>query len=285
MDKSADSATMGHPSQAEKATTFASLHVPGRAFVMPNPWDIGSTKMLTALGFQALGTTSAGFAFSLGQNDGDVQRQTMLEHSASLVAATHLPVSADLENGYGHAPEFVAQTIELAHQTGLVGASIEDATGDQSDPIYSIEAAAERIRAAAEKVRGLSTAFTLCARAENFLHQREDLPDTIARLQAFQEAGADILYAPGLRSLEDIRTVVNAVDKPVNVIAGSVSQLTLTDFCSAGVARISLGSAMARASYGAMIDAAKAMADKGDFSFSARAPGFRVIEGLLNHDR
>src|SRR3954451_10568117 len=194
-------------------TTFLDLHIPGTPLLMPNPWDAGSAKLLASLGFEALATTSSGFAATLGRLDGGVTRDEALSHAARIVAATDLPVNADLENGFADEPAGVAETVRLAVETGLAGCSIEDYSGRDDDPIYPLERAAERVAAAAEAAGGR---LVLTARGENYLHGRRDLDDTIARLQAFQEAGADVLYAPGLRTIEDIRAVLSAVERPVN---------------------------------------------------------------------
>ena len=249
---------------------------------MPTPWDVGSTVMMSNLGFRALATTSAGYAYSIGRLDGDVGRSAMLTHAAQLVAATDLPVSADLENGWDHAPDAVADTIRLAWDAGLVGGSIEDATGEPDAPIYDLGVACERVRAAAEAARALPGRFMLCARAENFLFGRPDLKDTIARLQGYQDAGADLLYAPGLRSLDDVRAIVSATDRPLNVLANT--HLSVNDLASAGVARISQGSAMARAAYGAMIAASNEMQRDGSFAFIRQSPGFTDLNKLVDPD-
>ncbi|HLJ63723.1 MAG TPA: isocitrate lyase/phosphoenolpyruvate mutase family protein, partial [Stellaceae bacterium] len=199
------------PDQAEKARRFRALHERHQAFVIPNPWDRGTARLLTSLGFEALATTSAGFAFSLGRRDGAVNREEVLAHCRVIVDATALPVSADLENGFGNAPATVAETIRLAAATGLVGGSIEDATGEATSPLYDFAFAVERVKAAVAAARSLPFPFTLTARAENFLHGRLDLDDTIRRLRAFSEAGADVLYAPGLPSLEAVAQVCAAV--------------------------------------------------------------------------
>lgn len=229
--------------QSEKGAAFAALHVRTGAFIIPNPWDIGTARLLAHLGFEALATTSAGYAFSMGRRDGTIGRDETLAHVTALVSATHLPVSADLENGFGDAPETVAETIKLAAATGLVGGSIEDVTGRTGSPLYEIGHAAERIRAAAEVARKLPFRFTLTARAENYLVGRPDLHDTIKRLQAYQEAGADVLYAPGLKTKDDIAAVVGSVDCPVNVIMGLQGvQLSAATLSALGVKRISVGS-------------------------------------------
>jgi 2-methylisocitrate lyase-like PEP mutase family enzyme len=271
-------------SQGSRATAFKSLHEHAGLFVIPNPWDAGSAKMLAALGFKALATTSAGLAFSLGKPDGGVVgRDEVLEHARAITAATSLPVSADLENGYGDDPQTCAETILLAAKAGLVGGSIEDATGRSGDPIYPLVEAVERIKAAVKAVRSLPFPFTLTARAENFLHERNDLKDTIRRLEAYAEAGADVLYAPGLKTKEEIDAVVRAVaPRPVNVIAGLTgSTLTIDDLAALGVKRVSVGSALARAAYGAFFNAAKEIHQKGSFGFIAGAIPFAEINALF----
>jgi 2-methylisocitrate lyase-like PEP mutase family enzyme len=253
--------------QSEKAAIFRALHERERAFVIPNPWDIGSAKMLEALGFEALATTSWGFAYSIGKDDGAVDRDAMLAHAAQLAAATDLPVSADLENGYADDPDGVAETVRLAAAAGLAGCSIEDLPlGREGEP-YDIAFAAERVRAAAQAARALPFSFVLTARAENFIAGRPDLADTITRLQAYAQAGADVLYAPGLRSEEEIRAVVHAVDRPVNVLVGlSGMTLTLDDLSRIGVRRVSVGSGLARVAYNAAQGVAQAMNGHGDFA-------------------
>lgn len=258
--------------QAEKAQRFRTLHQRAGAFLLPNPFDVGTARLLAQLGFEALATTSAGYAFSRGLMDGAVGRDAMMAHVAEIAKATDLPVSGDLENGYGHAPEVAAETIRMAAEHGLVGGSIEDASGDTSAPIYEMAHAAERIRAAAETARSLPFPFTLCARAENYLHGRPDLENTIERLQAYQDAGADVLYAPGLTTSEEISTVVHAVDRPVNVLVGMPGlALNLEQLSALGVRRLSTGSALARAALGAFLRAAHEMTDHGTFSFVAEA--------------
>ncbi len=233
--------------------------------------------MLAQLGFEALATTSAGYAFSRGTVDGAVGREAMMAHVADMVAATELPVSADLENGFGDSADVVAETISMGAAHGLSGGSIEDATGDDGDPIYPLEQARERIQAAAEAARALPFTFTLTARAENFLHGRPDLKDTITRLQAYQEAGADVLYAPGLMSKEDIAAVVRSVDRPVNVLAGMPAmRLSIAELSAIGVKRISTGSALARAALGGFLLSAKEMAIHGTFGF---------VEGAVANSR
>lgn len=267
--------------QRLKAEAFHALHFRDLPLIVPNPWDVGGAKLLATLGFEALATTSAGLAFSLGRRDGarKVEREEALRHAQALVAATDLPVSADLENGFGDAPEVCARTIELAAGVGLVGASIEDATGEPAAPIYPFELAVERVRAAVAAARRLPHRFMLTARAENLLHGRDELADTIRRLQAFAEVGADVVYAPGLRSLDDIRSVVHAVaPTPVNVVMGlSGASWTVEQLGQAGVRRISVGSALARAAYGAFLRAAREIRTQGTFSFAADAVPFRTL--------
>jgi len=273
---------MPHQAQIHKGTAFRALHQRPEAFIIPNPWDIGSARLLAYLGFEALATTSAGHAFSLGQQDGTIDREQVLQHVETLVAATDLPVSADLENGFGDAPETVAETIRLAAATGLVGGSIEDATGHADAPIYDIGLATERIRAAAEAAHALPYPFTLTARCENFLHGRPDLADTIRRLQAYQEAGADVLFAPGLKTPEDISAVVRAVDRPVNVVMGLQGMLmTRAELSELGVKRISVGGALARAAYGALLRAGREMRETGSFEFANEAVSFKDISAIF----
>jgi len=259
-------------SQAEKAVTFQSLHHQRQIFVVGNPWDAGSARILTSIGYKALSTTSAGLAFSLGRKDGTaaVSRAEALSNAKSIVEATNLPVAADLENGYGHKPEDAAETIRLAAEAGLVGGSIEDATGDESKPIYDFHHALERVAAAAEAAKSLSFPFVFVARAENYLHGRPDLDDTIRRLQAFEKAGAEVLYAPGLTRPEDIRTVCSSVTKPVNVLMGlkGAPRLTVQQLGELGVRRISVGSGFSRAALTAFLHAAREVIEDGTFSFA-----------------
>jgi len=268
--------------QAEKGKTFRALHQRDRAFIIPNPWDAGTARLLQSLGFEALATTSAGFAFSIGKPDGTVDRDTMLAHAADLVAATDLPVSADLENGYGNDPAHVAETIRLAANAGLAGCSIEDVTPDRGHGPYELALSTERIRAAAEVARSLPFPFTLTARAENYIIGRPDLRDTIARLQAFQEAGADVLFAPGLKSKEDIAAVVRSVDRPVNVIMGLQGvQLSLAELSEIGVKRVSVGSALSRAALGAFLRAAREMQTHGTFTFAEDAANYADMNKMF----
>ncbi len=260
------------PTQAEKGKTFRALHERDRAFIIPNPWDVGSARLLQSLRFEALATTSAGFAFSIGKADGAVGRDAMIEHSAAMVAAVDLPVSADLENGYGDDPGEVAETVRLAVGVGLAGCSIEDVAARAEHAPYELAVAAERVRAAAEVAHALPFPFTLTARAENYIVGRPDLRDTIARLQAYQEAGADVLFAPGLKTKDDIRAVVRSVDRPLNVIMGLQGvQLSLADLSQMGVRRVSVGSALARAALAAFLAAAQEMQTRGTFMFAEGA--------------
>ncbi|MGA9853760.1 MAG: isocitrate lyase/phosphoenolpyruvate mutase family protein [Gammaproteobacteria bacterium] len=256
--------------QTEKGDAFRKLHARKDAFIIPNPWDAGTARMLAYLGFEALATTSAGYAFSVGQLDGSIGRERMLVHVAQIAASTPLPVSADLENGYGDDPESVAVTVKQAGDAGAVGCSIEDATGRPQCPLYELAHAVDRIRAASEAARSLPFAFTLTARAENYLVGKPDIKDTIKRLQAYQEAGADVLYAPGLSSRDDIAELLGAVERPVNVLVGfSGMRLALGDLSDLGVKRISTGSTLTRTALGAFVRAAREMREHGSFAFSS----------------
>ncbi len=242
--------------QFEKAQRFRAMHE-GPLFVIPNPWDAGTARLLAGLGFGTLTTTSAGLAYTLGRQDMSVSREEALKNAADIVAAVDLPVAADLENGYGDAPEDAAMTITRAAEVGLVGGSIEDATGRSAEPIYGFEHAVERVAAAVEAARALPFPFTFVARAENFLHGRADLDDTIRRLVAVEKAGADVLFAPGLPNLEAIRTVCASVSRPVNVVLGARhTPYTLDQLAEAGVRRVSTGSSFARAALTGLRDAA-----------------------------
>jgi 2-methylisocitrate lyase-like PEP mutase family enzyme len=269
---------MKQKTQSEKGEIFRALHQRASAFIIPNPWDIGSARMLAHLGFEALATTSAGAAFSIGRPDYGVSREAMIGHVSLLASATELPLSADLENGFSDAPEGAAETIRMAAAAGAVGGSIEDATGRPEQPLYEQGLAVERVRAAAESARGLGFPFTLTARAENYLHGRRDLKDTIARLQAYQEAGADVLYAPGLTSKEEIATLVRSVDRPVNILTGIAGiGLNLADLEAIGVKRVSVGGALARVAYGSLLRAAREMREEGTFGFVETAADTREI--------
>ncbi len=274
------------PTQAEKAAAFQALHQRAEAFVIANPWDAGTARILTGLGFSALSTTSAGLAFTLGRRDGTaaVSREEALANAKSIVEATHLPVAADLENGYGHAPEAAAETIRLAAAAGLVGGSIEDATGDEAHPIYDFNQAVERIAAAVAAARALPFPFMLVARAENYLHGRPDLDDTIRRLQAFEAAGAEVLYAPGLIRAEDIRKVCASVRKPVNVLMGikGAPPLSVVQLGALGVRRVSLGSGFSRAALTAFVHAAREVRDDGTFTFTEETFYMSELANLFN---
>jgi 2-methylisocitrate lyase-like PEP mutase family enzyme len=268
--------------QAEKARVFRALHERKEAFIIPNPWDAGTARLLAHLGFEALATTSMGYAFSLGRRDGTLNREEALAGAAVIVSATDLPVSADLENGFGDAPEDAAETIRLAAAAGLVGGSIEDATGRADNPIYGLEESVERVRAAAAAARALPFPFILTARAENYLHGRADLADTISRLQAYQDAGADVLYAPGLATSGDIATVVASVDRPINVVMGLQGvQLSLAELSAIGVRRVSVGSALCRTALGALQRAAREMRESGSFGFAKEAASSRELSNIF----
>jgi 2-methylisocitrate lyase-like PEP mutase family enzyme len=268
-------------SQADKARTFRALHESGEGFIIPNPWDAGTAHLLARMGFKALATTSAGLAFSLGRPDNAISRDDVLAHLRSL-STIDLPVSADLENGFGDDPKEVAQTIRLAAEAGIVGGSIEDATNRADDPIYGRELAVERIRAAVEAARAQPFPFTLTARAENHLHGRNDLADTIARLQAYQEAGADVLYAPGLVTREDISTVLREIDRPLNVLMGlGAVTLDAKTLFGLGVRRISVGGSLARAAMGAFLRAANEMREHGTFTYASTAVSHREINAMF----
>ena len=269
--------------QADKAIAFRKLHAEPGTFIIPNPWDIGTARLLARLGFQALATTSAGYAFSIGKQDTKVGRDDMIGHVGAIASATVLPVSADLENGYGDDPNTVAETIRLAAAAGVVGGSIEDSTARPDTPIYEHELAAERIRAAAEAARSLPFPFTLTGRAENYLWGCPDLEDTITRLQAYQEAGADVLYAPGLRTKDEIKAVISSVDRPVNVLMGLQGVLlSLEELSELGAKRISVGGALARTALGAFLRAAREMKEQGTFTFAETAVSYREISAMFD---
>jgi 2-methylisocitrate lyase-like PEP mutase family enzyme len=267
-------------SQADKARQFLTLHKPGEPLLLPNPWDLGSARILAFLGFQALATTSAGAAMSLGKADGGLTRGEALEHARTIVASTDLPVSADLEQGFADAPGEVARTVTLAMETGLAGCSIEDYSGSPDSGLYDIGLARERIAAAVAAAHIGEVPFVLTARAENHIRGNPDLTDTIARLQAYQEAGADVLYAPGLTALEDIRQVVSSVDRPVNVLA-LPGLPPVAELAAAGVARISVGSGFFAAAYGTLAEAGIELRDRGTYGYiggpgqAAAAAAFR----------
>lgn len=257
-------------SQAEKATAFLELHRPGQPLLLPNPWDAGTAKVLAALGFSALATTSAGFAGTKGRLDGNVTREEALAHGREIVDAVDLPVSADLENCFADDPDGVAATIRGAVDAGLAGGSVEDYTTRADDPIYERDLAIERVRAAADAAHSGPVHFVLTARCENHLRGVIDLDDTIGRLQAYQEAGADVLYAPGLTSADDLRTLVGAVDRPVNVLAMPGAP-TVAELGDLGVARVSVGSAFAMVAIGALVEAGLELLERGTYDFWAKA--------------
>jgi 2-methylisocitrate lyase-like PEP mutase family enzyme len=254
--------------QIEKSAAFRALHEQPRAFVIANAWDAGSAQLLAGLGFPAIATSSAASANSLGRRDGKITRDEAIAHARALVEAVDVPVSADLENGFGHAPDHVAETIRLAAQTGLAGGSIEDHSGDPTRPIYDFEQAVERVAAAVAAARASSVPFTLTARCENFLHGHPDLDDTIQRLQAFEKAGADVLFAPGLPDLKAVRTVCSSLSKPVNFMVGIPGRsFSVAELQDAGVRRISLATSMHRAAMSGMYHAAMEIKEKGTFEF------------------
>jgi 2-methylisocitrate lyase-like PEP mutase family enzyme len=262
----------------DKGKVFRGLHA--STFVIPNPWDIGTARLLSSLGFKALATTSASYAFSRGLPDGGVSFEAMIHHCRELSAATHLPVSADLEKGKGDSATSAAETIFAAEAAGLSGCSIEDFSGDEAKPIYEFSHAVERVAAAAEAARSLKRDFVFTARAENFLHGRNDLDDTIKRLQAFEEAGADVLYAPGITDIASVRTICSAVDKPVNVLA--VPEFTVAALADAGAKRISLGSKLTNVAFGAVERAAGEILRDGSFNFANEAMPFARLQKMFS---
>lgn len=267
---------------AETIAKFRALHERPGLFVIPNPWDIGSARLLADAGFEALATTSAGFAWTRGKPDGGITRDEMLNHCAEIVAATPLPVNADLENCYADDPAGVAHTIRLAAATGLAGASIEDASGDETKPIYDFDLAVERVGAGVAANRAQPVPMLITARAENFLHGRKDLADTIKRLQAFAEAGADVLYAPGLSNLDDMRTVISSVTRPVNIVMGGWSpDITLAQLESIGAKRISVGGGLARSAYGQLLRDITLIKDAGSFTYVKSAATAPQLNGAF----
>jgi 2-methylisocitrate lyase-like PEP mutase family enzyme len=267
----------------DKGETFRALHEAPGAFVIPNPWDIGTAKLFASFGFKALATTSAGFAFSRGLPDGGVGFEAMVAHCKEMAGAAELPVSADLEKGKGDSPESAAETIFAAEAAGLAGCSIEDHTGNPDQPIYDFSLAVERVTAAVEAARSLKRDFVFTARAENFLWSRQDLDDTLKRLQAFERAGADVLYAPGIADLDMVRTIRSSVSKPVNVLV--VPGFTVASLAEAGVKRISLGSKLTTFAFGMLEKAAREMLDKGSFDFSRDAMPFAKLQGMFSKSR
>lgn len=267
--------------QYRRAIAFQKLHE-GPTFVLPNPWDAGTARMLAQLGFAALATTSGGLAFAMGRRDGAnlVSRDETLANVRAIAEATDLPVAADLESGFGATPAEVAETIRLAAEAGAVGGSVEDATGDPAAPVLALDDAVRRVAAAVAAARALPFPFMVAARAENFLYGRPDLDDTIRRLLAYQEAGADVLYAPGLPSLDAVRAVCAAVDRPVNVLAGGSAEVTVAALADCGVRRVSVGSALARVALSAMVDAAKEVHDDGSFHRTSQARSYAQVNAL-----
>jgi 2-methylisocitrate lyase-like PEP mutase family enzyme len=268
--------------QSDRAARFRALHEGPRAFLIPNPWDAGSARILAALGFPALATSSGASAGVLGRRDGQVTREEALAHARAIVTATDLPVSADLEKGFGDAPAAAAETIRLAASVGLVGGSIEDATGDPARPLYDLGQATERVAAAVQAARALSFPFTLTARTESFLRGNPSLDDTIRRLQAFEKAGADVLMAPGLPDLDAVRAVCAAVSRPVNFMAGIKGKsFTVAELEAAGVRRISLATSLYRLAMTALVDAAREVQDRGTFGYLDRSLGTPDVNAFM----
>ncbi|MEE9381466.1 MAG: isocitrate lyase/phosphoenolpyruvate mutase family protein [Hyphomonadaceae bacterium] len=269
-------------SQADKVTTLRALHQPGKAFIIPNPWDEGSARMLEGLGFSALATTSSGFAMTLGRRDYGITREEAISHAARVASAVDIPVSADLENGFGSTPEDAGETIRLAAQTELAGGSIEDSTGDPGNPIMDMGLAVERIDAAVKAAKSSPNGFVLTARAEAFLYGDADLDEVISRLQAFEKAGADVLFAPGLPDMDAVRAVCKAVSKPVNVIViGGLRKHSVAEFSEAGAARLSIGGALAANAYGTLADAATMLSDGSFDSLSSNPAAAKAVSEFL----
>ena len=276
--------TTPRPSVADKRRTFRQLHQAG-CFALPNPWDIGSARMLQGLGFAALASTSSGFAWSQGHPDNGIRLDMALAHLAELVAATDVPINADFENGFGIDPAGVAESVQLAVETGVAGLSIEDSTGDAARPLFTVEVAVARLRAARNAIDRAGGDTLLVGRAECYLVGRPDLDETIARLQAYANAGADVLYAPGIRTPEQISAVVAAVaPKPVNLLVGSVSDLTMADIAALGVRRVSVGGALARAAWGGLLRAARQLAEQGRFDGFADAASGQALNAFFTQD-
>jgi 2-methylisocitrate lyase-like PEP mutase family enzyme len=271
--------------QKEKAEKFKALHEREGAFIIPNPWDIGSARILAGLGFEALATTSAGFANSIGRADGEITRDEAIEHCRAICASTDLPVSADLENCFADDPAKAAETILAGAEAGLVGGSIEDYSGNGTDTIYEFELAVERVHAAAEAAHSLDFPFMLTARVENLLHGSNDIDDTIRRLQAYEAAGADVLYAPGLKTIDEVRLVTGAVTRPVNVLGTFIKGVTVSQLAEAGAKRISVGASLSRAAITAMLSAGVEMRDHGRFGWTQNLASMAKVEKLLAGSR
>ena len=271
--------------QAEKAAAFRALHERPGAFIIPNPWEAGTAKLLAGLGFEALATTSLGLANMLGCADSKLTRAEVIANCRVIAEATDLPVNADLENCFAHEPEAASETIRLAAEAGIVGGSIEDFTGDPANPIYDFDLAVARVRAAAGIAHALPVPFLLTARAENLIHERTDMADTIRRLQAYEAAGADVLYAPGLRNLDEVRQVVRAVNRPVNVVTGWLDpDITLAQLGEAGAKRVSVGGALSRRALATFVNAARAMQEHGSFAWMRDMIRVAELRKLFNPD-
>lgn len=269
--------------QADKAAAFRALHERPGAFIIPNPWDAGTAKLLVALGFEALATTSLGLANMLGRPDSRVTRAEVVDNCRMIAQATDLPVNVDLENGFAHEPALAAEAIRLAAGAGAVGGSIEDYTGDPANPIYEFDLAVARVHAAAQVARSLPVPFLLTARAENLIHGKNDMADTVRRLQAYETAGADVLYAPGLRNLNDVREVVRAVTRPVNVVTGWLDpDITLVQLGAAGAKRISVGGALSRLALATFVKAAQTMREQGSFAWMREMTGITELRNMLS---
>lgn len=263
-------------------SAFRALHEPPNVFVIPNPWDIGSARILEGLGFEALATTSSGFAHTIGRDDGAVTLDETLDHCRALAEATSIPISADLENCFGDSPQAVASCIRQVAETGVVGGSVEDFTGDRNRPIYDFNLSVERVAAAVEAAKAMPFPFTLTARAENLLRAEHDLDETLRRLQAYEAAGADVLYAPALKTLDEVRLISASVSKPVNVLAASLKDHSIKELAEAGATRISIGGALARLMVGVLMKAADEMRDKGTFSWLSDVASNADIKRVLN---
>jgi len=270
------------PSPADKAATFRALHDRPGAFIIPNPWDAGTARLLAALGFEALATTSLGLANMLGRPDSRVSRAEVIENCRAIVDATDLPVNVDLENGFAHGPDEAAEAVRLAAEAGAAGGSIEDFTGDRDDTIYDFELSVARVKAAVAVARARPVPFLLTARAENLIRGRNDMADTIRRLQAYEEAGADVLYAPGLRNCAEVRQVVSALKRPFNVVTGWLDpDITAGQLAEAGAKRISVGGALSRLALATFVDAGRAMKEQGSFAWMPQMLGIAEMQRLL----